>query len=920
MKRGFTLISIALLVVTTWSAAQPIAQAQSPTELRGIVSDESGDLISNAEVSLMDAQGNKLTVKTDEKGAYRFAALTPGLRTLTISVSGFATYTEQLTLNAGRVNVKDVTLRVVITEQIEVKPDVMAISVEPDQNLSATVLAEDELKALPDDKDELLQTIRAIAGSENAAVYVDGFSDDRLPRKESIQMVRINSGPFSAEFREQGRNRIEVITKPGSERTRGTLQFDFNDESLNARNAFADRRAPLQIRDFEVDLSGPIIRNRWGYSFEFEYEAQDENGVINATVLDPTQLLPHPFFATVLTPGRDLEFAFRTNYLIGTKHTISARYNLENGRAENQGVGGGFDLPERAFDQREHSGVFRLAVASVLTERLVNEMRFSFDRNFSESKAQSNKAAIIVLDAFSAGGNQGNLQSRNTRNRLEFTNNQTWTRQKHTFKYGISAEYARLQNTNYSNFGGTFTFGGDFERDAQGEVVSGQNGQLINITSLEHYRRTLLGLPGYRPSQFSIVRGEPFLAFPQWETAWFVQDDWRFSPRLTVSFGLRHELSRNVEDRRNLAPRAAVAWAADKKSNSVIRAGAGIFYDEVNSDIPFDTLRFDGLRQQQFIIKQPSFFPNIPPELSDAVTSQSALRTKSANLHAPYTVNTSIGYERKLPGGIFASISYNWQRGARLLRLRNINAPLVGSTARPFPDQGPILQYESTGRSERHEMLFNWRYKANRNLNLFGNYVLASTRSDTDGNSTAPANSYDLATEFGRAGIDQRHRFVLGGSLSLPGGWQVSPFIRASSGRPFNITTGRDNNGDTLFTDRPAFALANSPVAIVTRYGIFNPNPQPGAPIIPRNFANGPGQVSFDTNFSKVFALGASASGGPGKKNEERFKLTFGANVRNLLNHTNLAGLSGVLSSARFGTANRALAARRIELTLKFDF
>jgi hypothetical protein len=922
MQRALTRSTGVMLVLIIFLfTTEQTAKTQSTTELRGRVADESGDIIPNIELTLADAQGRHYSSTTDFEGRYRFANLAPGAYTLTIRATGFATFAEPVVLAAARANTVDATLKVVITEQIEVKPNETAVSVEPDQNLSATVLAPEDLLALPDDRDELLQMLRALSGgSDTGAVYVDGFSDDRVPRKESIQMVKINSNPFTAEFSQSGRNRIEVITKPGSERTRGSVQFDFNDEALNARNAFADRRAPLQIRDFEVELSGPILRDRWGYSFDFEYEAQDENGIINATVLDGNQLVPRPFFATVLTPGREIGFSFRTNYLLGSKHTFGLRYNHENERADNQGLNGGFDLPERAFDQTGRNKVLRFSVTSVLADQLINEFRLALGRRVTETQARNTGAAIIVLDAFSAGGNQSNLQTSSARDRLEVTNNQTWTRQKHTLKYGINLEYARFQFVNTANFGGTFTFGGDFERAANGELVLGENGQPVTITSLEHYRRTLLGLPGYRASQFSIARGTPALSLPQWEAAWFVQDDWRFSPRLTVSFGLRHEFNRNVKDRLNLAPRGAIAWAVDKAGNSVLRGGAGLFYEDIDSGLAFDVLRYDGTRQQQFILKQPGFFPAIPADLGDAVTTQSALRTKAPNLHLPYLINTSIGYERKLPWGIFGSISYNYHRGRRLLRTRNLNAPLVGTTERPFPGQGPILQYESTGRSIRHELLFNWRYRASRKVNLFGNYILASTRSDTDGASTAPADSYNLLAEFGRAGIDQRHRFVLGGSFSMPGAWQISPFLQASTGRPFNITTGRDSNGDTLFTDRPAFAASNVPEAVSTRYGSFNPNPLPGEVLIPRNFARGPGQVNLNLNFSKAFAFGEWGKGGSGKKGDGRYKLTLGANVRNLLNHTNPAGLSGVLSSSRFDTANRALAARRIELTLKFDF
>src|SRR5205823_2929686 len=129
---------------------------------------------------------------------------------------------------------------------------------------------------------------------------------------------------------------------------------------------------------------------------------------------------------------------------------------------------------------------------------------------------------------------------------------------------------------------------------------------------------------------------------------------------------------------------------------------------------------------------------------------------------------------------------------------------------------------------------------------------------------TAPANPYDLSAEFGRAAFDRRRQVFISGTLSLPWGIDVNPLVSAASGRPFNITTGRDNNGDTFFTDRPAFASPGDPDAIVTSFGVFNPNPRPGDPIIPRNFGDGPGQVSINLNFSKTFGFGPKEVSSPG--------------------------------------------------------
>jgi hypothetical protein len=918
MKKVKTVTQLFLL----FSAFAAMALAQTPAELRGMVADELGAIIRKASVSLDDGKGRKLSAQTDGTGHFRFTGLAPGTYTLTATAPGFAAGVEQVSLNASGATSVNLVLKVTISEQVDVKSDAVGVSIEPDQNLSAMNLSRNDLASLPDDREELLQVLRAMAGgSDTAPIIVDGFSEDRLPSKNSIQAVKIGSNPFSPEFSGRGNNRIQVITKPGSDKLSANFQFRFNDESLNARNAFAPTRAPLQIRDFSGELSGPIIRNRWGYLIEYEHEAQDENAFINAIVLDPATQLQRQFLATALTPASEDDLTIRTNFLVAKNHTFGVWYNYERETEENQGVDGGFDLLERGFDTTERRHTLRFSLTSVIGSGTINEMRLSLERSVEETKARSEAPAIIVLDAFSSGGNQDSLFNNESNYEFDLVNNFSLTRRKHTIKAGARIEYESYKFLNRANFGGTFTFGSGFERDAAGNVITDADGAPITITPIEQYRRTLLGLPGYGPSQFSITRGNPLIALPIREVSWFAMDDWRISPRLMLSFGARHEIDAGIRDRTNIAPRLAFAWTPDKDRKSVLRGGAGIFYEGMEEEIIFDTILYDGVRQQQFVIDQPSFFPDIPQSFDGGTRIETALRTRSQQIDSPYLINTSIGYERKLPLGLFGSVNYSWQRGVHLLRTRNINAPAPGTGLPPIADRGPILQYESSGISTRHELALNWKYELRRKLSLFGNYFLSKTRSDTDSESAAPADSYNWSSEWGPASNDQRHRVVIGGSFNLPGETRFSPLVQISSGRPFNITTGRDNNGDTLFTDRPSFAAPGDPEAIITRFGVFNPNPRPGDQLVPRNLGRSLGQVSVDMNFTKTFAFGRAEKGDQkGKNEDERFNLTLGANVSNLLNKTNLSGFSGVLSSSRFDRPNRALGARRVVLTLRFSF
>ncbi len=969
-----------LLLLNLMVLASPNVHAQVNLELRGTVLDETGAFLVSVPVVLDDGKGHRYSEQTNGQGKYRFAAVIPGVYTISVQLEGFAPFTDQVDLTTRRNSPLDVTLRVFIKDEVEVKTDTTGISTEPDKNLSAITLTEKDLEALPDDPDELLETLKQMAGAaggNDASVYVGGFRErGSIPPKEAIQMIRINSNPFSAEFSEIGFARIEIITKPGSDRYHGGFNFRFNDESLNARRADAPTRAPLQTRNYGVNFNGPIIRNRWGFFADMERRSNDENDVVNAIVLNPTTLARQPFSTTVLTPSRNTNLSVRSDYLLTKKFTVGAQYRLFKTEALNQGLNSGFDLPERAFNRSSREDTIRFSLTTIASEHTVNETRLQFSRRTSNSHALTDAPAIVVQDLFSAGGNQGSLFSNNTSTNQDITNNTTYNHKKHTLKMGVNAEGERLNNFSRANFGGTFTF-----------------------SSIDQYISVLAGKPDAHPEQFSITRGNPATQFSQWEMAWFAQDDWRVSPRLTLSYGLRHEFQTHLQDKMNFAPRFGVAWAPDKKSMSTIRAGGGIFYNRLDSGITYDTIRLNGENQLQFTVTEPDFFPNIPDVLTGAQTRliDPTIRVKDENLNAPYTMLSTISYERRLPHNIFSSVGYSWQRGVHLLRTRNINAPTAiilhlgvpppddREPVLPFPGEGPILQYESTGFSNRHELRTSIRFAIGKST-MFVNYVLSSTRSDVDGSGAAPANQYDLANEYGRSGLDTRHLLNIVAPLTLPWNIRLSPMINISSSRPFNIITGRDNNLDKFNTDRPAFGIPGAPGTVVTRSGVFNLNPKPGDLIIPRNFGDGPGRVTANLSFSKTFGFGgpiapiagrtgargqstdpqgtqpaqnparqnrnpggnqrAGGTGGgrvggggmgggggmrgggaggggffgDGGGGRSKYNITLSVSANNILNHTNFPGYSGVVTSPFFGISNKALPARRIDASLRFSF
>ncbi len=218
-------------------------------------------------------------------------------------------------------------------------------------------------------------------------------------------------------------------------------------------------------------------------------------------------------------------------------------------------------------------------------------------------------------------------------------------------------------------------------------------------------------------------------------------------------------------------------------------------------------------------------------------------------------------------------------------------------------------------------------------FSFFANYTLNRANSDTDGVGTFPADSYNLSAEYGRSATDVRHTFSGGGTFDLPLKIRLNPLVFASSGRPFNITTGRDANLDSLFIDRPAFAddLTKSGI-IITRFGAFDPNPSPGQRIVPRNYGTSPAFFSVNLNASRAFKFG-EAKIVDGKAGDKPYSLIVSARAVNLFNRANLGTPVGNLSSPFFGQSvstaggfgaasvgNPAAGNRRVELQIRFGF
>jgi len=187
-----------------------------------------------------------------------------------------------------------------VTQQVTVQDSAgPSVSTDPSGNSTATILRGDDLQALSDDPDDLQSDLQALAGPsaglDGGEIYIDGFSGGQLPAKDSIREVRINQNPFSPEYSKLGYGRIEILTKPGTDKLHGNGFFNFGDDIFNSRNPYAQQKAPFQLEEYGGTIGGPLSK-RASFILDTERRAIDNGSVIDAVTLDrsPTPSLPIP--------------------------------------------------------------------------------------------------------------------------------------------------------------------------------------------------------------------------------------------------------------------------------------------------------------------------------------------------------------------------------------------------------------------------------------------------------------------------------------------------------------------------------------------------------------------------------------------------------------------------------------------------
>jgi hypothetical protein len=955
-------------VAGSQTAPDAAAAVANGTRVHGTITDPDGELIPGATITLTPAKGGAKKAVSGSDGTYTLV-IAPGSYTYLVTMPGFASYSA---MNVKIPAVAGMTLDAKLkigesTEVVNVDANAIALSVDPDSNASSTILTGKDLEALSDDPDELSSELQALAGPSagpnGGQIYVDGFTGGQLPPKSSIREIRINQNPFSAQYDRLGFGRIEVFTKPGTDKIHGSLQVNGNPSQFNSPNPI-ETAAGIYIPPYHTvflfgSLTGPINKKA-SYSVGGSYRDIEDDSFTNATILGLTTTSTTPCgpgaasagcvqanaLLSTHSPQTRYDISPRIDLALGDKNVLTTRFQFVKNDETNQGIGG-TALPGSGSGITSNNVEIQMSDTQTFSSKLINETRFEYERDRSTTTPVSLTPSVGVSGSFSTGSGALGASS-DHQDHIEVQNYTSIQLKKNFLRLGGRLRTTREADNVQSGTAGSFTY-----------------------TSLSNYAA---GTPGqFRITQVHIPTYSATLA----DLGLYAETDWKARQNLTISYGIRYETQNNLNDHHDFAPRVSASYglgSGKSAPKTVLRGGFGMFYDRFGQGQVMTLARQgQGKNIETVYTESGAAIPVTctPSATATCVTGATATASNTTystnhNLRTPYTIQAALGVDRQL--GRVGTVSFNYVHSQGVHQLATQNATYgLGTTALDY-------EYFSEGVFAQNQLTVNGRVQVGKKISLFGYYALGSAKGDTSGAGAFLSTPGNLAADYGRTAFDVRQRIFMGGSVTLPQKILFSPFLIGQSGNPYNVTTGADTNLDTQYNDRPIYGAANGIPAgqkgsnTIAGCGSFVA-PAPGSTYkaIPINACTGPALFTFNFRLTKTFGFGPSTAanaapqggdsgrqrggppgggpgggggsrggggggpqmfGGGGASTGKRYNLTVGLMAQNLFNDENLASPVAVLSSPQFGqstqltggayTSNSAL--RRIALQASFTF
>ncbi|MEO8025997.1 MAG: TonB-dependent receptor [Bryobacteraceae bacterium] len=884
--------------------------------IEGTVTDPSGALVPNVQVSVLNTEtGFRRSATTNENGFYRVAVLPLGNYTVSTEIAAFApTKRTDVVLNAGTTATVDIALGLAGTTRTIVVTDAAPV-IEPGRTDIGTTVTRNSITNLPlvsRNNFNFILLQPNVSGRPNVEfgvprmVNANGFLDrinyqldgnnntqsDRagirltpISNTWIAEIQQVNNG-FAPEYGNTVGTVFNSITKSGANDIHGEGGYIFRRTDMVARSSALSRTAnkpQQQVDNVFADVGGHIIKDKLFYFGSFERVKRDLPSAVTATPANLAALGLSADLAQAIPFSQENYFALvKIDWQINDNNRLSGRWSyFRNESPYNNG--GGLTLATQTYLFKDRAPTYAFQLISTLSPTAVNEFRFQSPKRFQRQTAfdASGAPPTINVSGIANFGASDQTGFEFTETTPEWTDNFTYNRANHSYKFGgtmrwildkqIAATFAR------------YTF-----------------------PSIQAYLDAKNGVNPRSYSNYTQLFGNPSLEYTSIFSNFYVQDTWKVRKNLTLTYGLRYDIykvpgadsaalfpaSQNFNvDKNNFAPRLGIAWSPGNDQKWVFRANTGMFYDAPQTNVYQRALLNNGRPQFFNLSTGPtnSFttpaFPTILTALPGGFNRTLAdIITVSPDFRNLYSWNANVQVTRQLDSNTSLSLSYLFTKGTKLPVYLNVNTARSGKTladGRPTfsgfidPNFSNVSMAQSIGNSNYNGLNVTVTRRFARGFEAFGTYTWshaldnAPEQNVIDAGALSPSDPTNLRGEYGNSLGDRRHSFTLS-SVMRPyvavsnkalgyviNNNQFSILFVARSGDVFNIGTNRNLNGDATIASsqqRPLF--------------------------VGRNTVRGQNVFQMDLRYSRQFPIG------------ERWKPEFFAEFWNLFNHTNVTGLN----------------------------
>lgn len=834
-------------------AAPVVAQSPATGAIRGRVVDATGAPLAGAEVTVVnEATGFTRNARSDARGTYVVPELPlTGLYRVRIAAEGLASQERGgIELRAGEMAALDAVLNPAAAVEAEitvfgtaegVKSDSPELGIRLDNDtVQETPVRGGKITSLP----LLNSAVRPARGTgdlflNNQLFVVDGggrrqttysidggTGDDAWGRQTiftnvplgAIQELTVLTNSFSAQYGRTTGSAINLITRTGTNDFHGDLSLTSRPGSLQSDSPVTGQDAEDELRQGSGFLAGPLVHDKAYWSLAAEYSDQDRDSIITSP-LAPGTFTGH--YKQTLLFGR-------VDANLGTGHHLVGRVNSDRFTDTNPADAvGGIALPSAARTFRRSAVTAQIGESAVLGSSAWNDARLVWLNGDPITEFEpANPSVQLVRPGVSTEGESrfANLTNR----QLQFADTASFALGDHLLKVG--GDYVRSRSGgNGQEFGSPFVFGQFTFRTG---IPASTPTSALTIADVTRFTQ------GFGNVHYSVSENN-------WSV--FAQDDYRVRPNLVLNLGLRYDRQSLTGDDDNVAPRLGFAWSVGQDGRTTVRGGYGIYYSEIRANIvagwelngPEGFFNFSAAPGQLGFPTSLQPLPAFPPGAvlpARDITIRPGRRSYYARffdisklagyqdeLENPRTQQATLGVERQVGDGWFASADLVHAETTDIERNIDLNAPAAferteaGQTraataadaTRPIVPTANgyrrILATINQGESRYDGLQLNVRKTFSGRGGLLFSYTLSHTRNNVEADAPGgdPNDARQLDREWADSLLDQRHRGVLSGWIRGPVGFSFGGVFTAASGRPFNITTGADNNGDGSTADRP---------------------------------------------------------------------------------------------------------------------